>query len=119
QHAAEEATVATDGELAVLLPQPVPVFELARGLDQEVVDARRPARRRRLWRPPGAGVGHRDYSSRTTVTVISAMTSGFSSTRTWWSPRVLMPPSRSMRRRSTVNPLRSSSSPPSLAVTEP
>jgi hypothetical protein len=45
QQAAEDAAVAADGERVVPRPQPSPVFKIPGGLDEEVVEARRPARR--------------------------------------------------------------------------
>ncbi len=43
QQAAEDAAMAADGERVVPRPQPAPVLEITGGLDEEVVEDRRPA----------------------------------------------------------------------------
>ena len=43
EQAAEKAAMAADGERVVPRPQPSPVVEIAGGLDEEVVEDRRPA----------------------------------------------------------------------------
>src|SRR6185369_467886 len=82
--AAEKTAVAAEGEPMVPSPQPLPVGEIAGGLDEKVVEGWRAPRRgllpfRVVVHHRGAGRG---YSARTTATVTSATTSGCSSTRT-------------------------------------
>jgi len=113
--AAEESAVAPDGETSILRPEPPPGVEIPGRLAEELVDGRRAAGPLAAALP-GLAVAH---EAATTSTASSAITSLWRSTRTTWSPRVLMPPARSIRRRSISIPFSARASAISLAVTEP